>query len=106
YVKRLAPQWRLVLSGTPLENRLTELASLMDWVDDFALEPKWRLAPWHAIHSDGTHDVVGARNLDTLRERLAPSSLRRVRKEVLSQLPPRTDIRVPVELTAEQAGAH
>jgi superfamily II DNA or RNA helicase len=106
FVKRLQPRYRLVLTGTPLENRLDELASLMDWVDDLALEPKWRLAPWHCLFADGSREVVGARNLDTVRARLEGSTLRRVRKDVLRQLPPRTDTRVPVLLTAEQKGAH
>jgi hypothetical protein len=44
-VKRLAPRWRLALTGTPLENRLEELASIVEWIDDMALEPRWRLAP-------------------------------------------------------------
>ena len=43
-VKRLDPPYRLVLTGTPMENRLDELASIVEWVDDLALEPKWRLA--------------------------------------------------------------
>ncbi len=89
YVKRLEPRYRLVLTGTPMENRLEELASIMDWVDDHALEPKWRLAPLHSVSADGAREVVGARHLGTLRERLAPSLLRRVRSDVLSQLPPR-----------------
>ncbi len=62
-----------MLTGTPMENRLEELASLMDWVDDHALEPKWRLVPWHTVHADGRRAAAGARNLDTLRERLAPT---------------------------------
>jgi len=45
YVKCLRPSYRLVLTGTPMENRIDELASIYDWVDSFALEPKWRLAP-------------------------------------------------------------
>jgi len=40
-VKRLDPKYRLVLTGTPMENRLDELASIVEWVDDLALEPKW-----------------------------------------------------------------
>src|SRR5690606_3128015 len=47
YVKALKPEYRLVLTGTPMENRFEELASIMDFVDDTALEPKWRLVPWH-----------------------------------------------------------
>ncbi len=98
-VKRLDPPYRLVLTGTPMENRLEELASIVEWVDDLALEPKWRLVPWHMAPG-------GARNLDTLRERLAGCMVRRVRKDVLSQLPERTDARVGVEMTPEQQAAH
>jgi SNF2 family DNA or RNA helicase len=106
FVKRLEPRNRLVLTGTPMENRLDELASVMDWVDEHVLEPKWRLAPWHATLCDGVQEVAGARNLDTLRRRLAPVMLRRIRQEVLDQLPPRTDTRVPAELTAAQKAEH
>ncbi len=98
-VKRLDPPHRLVLTGTPMENRLDELASIVEWVDDLALEPKWRLVPWHMA-------APGARNLDTLRQRLSGCMLRRVRQDVLSQLPERTDARVGVEMTPEQQAAH
>jgi hypothetical protein len=105
-VKRLDPPYRLVLTGTPMENRLDELASIVEWVDDLALEPKWRLAPWHTAPVEGRAEIGGARHLDTLRARLADCMVRRVRAEVLSQLPARTDTRVPVELTAEQQEEH
>jgi superfamily II DNA or RNA helicase len=107
YVKALAPAYRLVLTGTPLENRYDELASIMDFVDDLALEPKWRLTPLHSVTSgDGSKGATGARHLSALRARLAPVMLRRVRREVLAQLPSRVDTRVPVELTAPQRDAH
>ena len=105
-VKRLDPPYRLVLTGTPMENRLDELASIVEWVDDLALEPKWRLAAWHTTPVDGKTEIGGARNLDTLRTRLATCMVRRVRQEVLSQLPARTDTRIPIEMTAEQIDEH
>ena len=105
-VKRLDPPYRLVLTGTPMENRLDELASIVEWVDDLALEPKWRLAAWHTTPVDGKAEIGGARNLDTLRTRLATCMIRRVRHEVLSQLPARTDTRIPIEMTAEQMDEH
>jgi SNF2 family DNA or RNA helicase len=105
-VKRLDPPYRLVLTGTPMENRLDELASIVEWVDDLALEPKWRLASWHTTPVDGTTEIGGARNLDTLRTRLAGCMVRRIRAEVLSQLPARTDSRVSIEMTAEQMEEH
>ena len=101
-VKGLSPPYRLVLTGTPMENRIDELASVVEWVDDQALEPKWRLSALHAIHADGKREVTGVRNLDTLRERLKACMLRRVRQDVLEQLPSRTDTRVPIEMTAPQ----
>ncbi len=107
YVKALAPRYRLVLTGTPMENRFEELASIMDFVDDAALEPKWRLVPWHSMSiGSGARGMAGARHLDTLRQRLSDVMLRRVRKEVLSQLPSRTDTRVPVEMTPPQQLEH
>ena len=105
-VKGLAPQYRLVLTGTPMENRIDELASVVEWVDDMALEPKWRLSSLHSIRSDGRREVVGARNLDTIRARLKQCMCRRVRQDVLDQLPPRTDTRVPIEMTEVQKAAH
>jgi superfamily II DNA or RNA helicase len=105
-VKGLAPPFRLVLTGTPMENRLEELASIVEWVDDHAMEPKWRLPAFHAVHAEGRREVVGVRHLDTLRERLRPCMLRRIRREVLDQLPPRTDTRIPVELTEPQREEH
>lgn len=104
YVKTLEVPYRLVLTGTPMENRLDELASLLEWVDSLAIEPKWRLGPWHAQH--GAQGVIGARHLDTLRLRLSGCMLRRVRKDILRQLPARTDNRVPVELTPQQREEH
>ena len=105
-VKRLTPTYRLVLTGTPMENRIDELASIVEWVDDMALEPKWRLSALHATRADGRHEIVGVRRLDTLRDRLKGCMVRRIRQDVLDQLPPRTDTRVPIELTAEQMEEH
>lgn len=107
YVTSLAPAWRLVLTGTPMENRLEELATLLDWVDDTALAPKWRLVPWHtAWDTRGREQRVGARHLSTLRQRLAPCMLRRIRREVIEQLPPRSDARLPVVMTSQQREEH
>jgi superfamily II DNA or RNA helicase len=105
-VKGLNPPYRLVLTGTPMENRVEELASIVEWVDDMALEPKWRLPALHAMRADGKREIIGVRHLDTLRERLRPCMVRRVRQEVLDQLPPRTDVRVPVEMTEAQMQEH
>ncbi len=68
YVKALSPAWRLVLTGTPMENRLEELASLLDWVDDLALAPE--VAARCLVHVRGQRTGAVRSNLDTLRTRL------------------------------------
>lgn len=106
-VKQLEPRYRLVLTGTPIENRLDELVSIVEWVDGFALEPKWRVNPWHAITADGDGGgTIGVRGLDTLRERLEPWMLRRVREDVIAELPPRSDSVLRVSVTRAQLELH
>ena len=109
-VAELGSRYRLVLTGTPMENRIDELGALVDLVDDVALEPKWRLAAEHVVRSEGpgpnAAPTAVLKGLGGLRTRLSSVLLRRVRHDVLSDLPPRTDTRVPVELSAEQRAEH
>ena len=63
-------------------------------------------SPGTALTPTESEKWSGARNLDSLRARLAPVLLRRVRAEVLAQLPARQDTVIPVDLTAEQRDAH
>ncbi len=105
-VKQLDVPYRLVLTGTPLENRLDELASIMDWVDPSVIAPKWRLGPAHSVLADGANEIVGVQRLDALRTRLAPRMLRRRRAEVLSELPERTDTVRRVAMTPAQRIEH
>ncbi|MFV8755067.1 DEAD/DEAH box helicase [Nannocystaceae bacterium ST9] len=105
-IKQIDAPYRLVLTGTPLENRLDELASIMDWVDPQILAPKWMLAPAHQILADGERDVIGMGNLGRLRARLEPRMLRRRRAEILADLPERTDTVINVEITQAQRQEH
>jgi hypothetical protein len=60
-----------------------------------------------AHHAGGWKgEIGGARNLETLRTRLTGCMVRPVRQEVLAQLPPRADTRIPIEMTAEQMDEH
>src|SRR5207245_2981511 len=65
-VKRLDPPYRLVLTGTPMENRLDELASMVEWVGDLALGARWGLARWDTTHVDGQTAEEGARNHESM----------------------------------------
>jgi superfamily II DNA or RNA helicase len=100
-VKRLRCRYAVVLTGTPLENKLEELYSIVQFVDDRRLGPAFQFLHDHrVVDEEGT--LKGYRNLDKIREKLEPILLRRTRAEVLSQLPARTDNMVYVEMADAQ----
>jgi superfamily II DNA or RNA helicase len=104
-VKRLPAEHAIVLTGTPLENRLEELHSIVEFVDRFRLGPMFRFLAGHQV-TDDTGRVVGYRHLARIAETLKPVLLRRGKTEVLKQLPERLDKLFFVPMTEEQARYH
>src|SRR5215213_810013 len=100
-VKKLQSRYAIVLTGTPLENRLEELYSIVQFVDDRRFGPAFEFLHEHRV-LDENGALKGYRNLDKIREKLAPILLRRTRDEVLTQLPARTDNVVYVEMAEPQ----
>ncbi len=104
-VKRIPSRYAFVLTGTPLENRLEDLYSLVQVVDQRILGPLWRyLVDFHVTDERGK--VLGYRNLSLLRKRLAPIMLRRDRRLVRDQLPDKIVQRLDVVMTAKQRELH
>jgi superfamily II DNA or RNA helicase len=104
-VKKLPAQYAIVLTGTPLENRLEELHSIVEFVDRFRLGPTFRfLAEHQTLDPEGR--VVGYRNLGTISETLAPVLLRRTKSEVLKDLPGRMEEHLFLPMTPEQKAMH
>ena len=104
-IKKMQSRYAIVLTGTPLENRLEELYSIVQFVDDRRLGPAFQFLHDHRIE-DANGKLLGYRNLDKIRERLAPIFLRRTRGEVLTQLPARTDNTIYVEMSEAQRGPY
>lgn len=99
--KSLKSRFALVLSGTPLENRLEELYTVVSFVDSQSLGPAYRFLHKHRMVDDDGR-VKGYRELDSLREVLRPILLRRTRESVMLQLPERTTEIVRIRPTDEQ----
>jgi superfamily II DNA or RNA helicase len=104
-VKRIRSPYAIVLTGTPLENRLEELVSIVDFVDQHRLGPTFRFLDRHQDR-DETGRVTGYRALDTIAETLSPIVLRRRKREVLKQLPERVEKHLFVPMTEEQLRHH
>ena len=104
-IKSLRSRFALVLSGTPLENRLDELYSVVQFIDDRRLGPGFRFFNQHRV-VDEKGKVLGYKNLSQLRETLRPILLRRTRDSVSLELPPRTTEIVRIPATDEQLAMH
>ena len=104
-VKQVASPYAYVLTGTPLENRLEELISIVQFVDQYRLGPTFRLLHEHQDR-DEVGKVVGYRNLDQIGKTLAPILIRRHKDEVIDQLPERIDNNIFVAMTPRQRKHH
>lgn len=104
-VKRLKSRYAFILTGTPIENRIDELYSLMDFLDPRALGPLFRFNR-EFYQFDERGRPSGYRNLAGLHERVAPYMLRRRKSDVETELPDRTDRQHFVKLTPKQQAAY
>jgi superfamily II DNA or RNA helicase len=84
---RLTAGWRVTLSGTPIENRLDELWSQMHFLNRGLLGGRRDFQDRYARPIADGVAAAAAR----LRERIRPFVLRRVKRDVAPELPPRTD---------------
>ncbi|MDP9036203.1 MAG: DEAD/DEAH box helicase [Myxococcota bacterium] len=98
-IEHVVAQHRVCLTGTPVENHLGELGSIFGWLapgllgDELAFRRFWR----EPIERRGDDERLAA-----LREIIAPYVLRRLKRDVARELPPKTELPCPVELGPKQ----
>ncbi|MGM0164854.1 DEAD/DEAH box helicase [Enterococcus sp. DIV1059_2] len=89
-VARLQPEYRFALTGTPMQNKPEEAFALMSWIapDVFGGITKFREKHVVVGEKFGKRFVdLGYKNLDEIREKMAPFILRRLKKDVADELP-------------------
>jgi len=104
-IKRLRSRYAFVLTGTPIENRIDELRSLVDFLDPAILGPLFRFNR-DFYDFDNRGRPVACKNLSQLHERVRPILLRRRKAEVETELPPRTDRQLMVAMSEAQKKAY
>ena len=97
--KTLVARSRFALTGTPIENRLSELWSIFDFLMPGYLPPYKRFRERFEAPIVQEGDAQAQENLRRL---VAPFILRRMKADVLSDLPEKVETAVGSELTAEQ----
>ena len=98
-VRNIEADWTVALSGTPLENHLGELWSLIRTVSPGLL------GSWERFRKQFAEPIERGRDADRLQALsrvVRPFILRRTKKEVLTELPPRTEVVRLAELSEEE----
>ncbi|SEF79616.1 Superfamily II DNA or RNA helicase, SNF2 family [Thermomonospora echinospora] len=104
-VRGIPARSRLALTGTPVENHLTELWSIMEFVNPGLLGPRSAFRERFAAPIEERGDEAAAA---ALRRVTGPFVLRRLKtdRSIISDLPDKQEIKVYCNLTAEQASLY
>ncbi|MER6527019.1 SNF2-related protein [Streptomyces sp. NPDC001508] len=96
---------RVALTGTPVENDLSELWAILDWTTPGVLGRHSAFRARYAQAVEGGRDPAAAQRLARL---VRPFLLRRRKSDagIAPELPPKTETDHPVPLTGEQAGLY
>ncbi|MFH8257768.1 DEAD/DEAH box helicase [Streptomyces roseolus] len=104
-LRTLTTRARIALTGTPVENNLSELWALLDWTTPGLLGPLRTFRAEYARGAESGEDPEAAGRLAAL---VAPFLLRRKKSDpgIAPELPPKTETDHPVSLTKEQVGLY
>ncbi|MFJ9821659.1 DEAD/DEAH box helicase [Streptomyces sp. NPDC101151] len=104
-LRSIGARARVALTGTPVENNLTELWAILDWTTPGLLGRLGTFRARYAHPVEGGRDPAAAEHLARL---VRPFLLRRRKSDpgIAPELPPKTETDHPVELTHEQAGLY
>ncbi|PIQ25330.1 ATP-dependent helicase [bacterium (Candidatus Blackallbacteria) CG17_big_fil_post_rev_8_21_14_2_50_48_46] len=100
--RSLKAQWRIALTGTPIENHVGDLWSLMDFLNPGLLGSQ---AAFKKYFQKPIQDLQDQESLKQLKARIEPFMLRRVKtdKTIISDLPEKLEMELFCPLTREQA---
>ncbi|KAM7270566.1 hypothetical protein ACFE04_029780 [Oxalis oulophora] len=89
-------QHRVLLTGTPLQNNIGEMYNLLNFLQPSSF-------PSLSSFEEKFNDLTTAEKVEELKKLVAPHMLRRLKKDAMQNIPPKTERMVPVELSAVQA---
>lgn len=106
-IKRLNPKHTLVITGTPIENKLIDIYSILNIIDPYFFGPLWNFSYQYCLFDPEKHNKInGYYNLQKLNEKLGDILVRREKRKVIDELPNLQQYNIPVLLSPLQAEYH
>lgn len=109
-LKRLRAAYKTGLSGTPVINAPHEFWSVLNWLYPQRYNSFWnfykRYVDFEVIYPHGYHKILGPKNERRLLEQIEPFYVRRLKMDVLKDLPDKYYTEIPVELGPRERRAY
>jgi len=106
-LKKIEAKHKLVITGTPIENKLIDIFSIMGILNPNFFGPLWEFSYQHCLFDPERHNKInGYYNLKSLNKNLDKILIRREKRKVIDQLPNIQQTNIPVELSPLQADYH
>ncbi len=106
-LKKIKTKHTLIITGTPIENKLIDLFSIVAIFDQYFLGPLWEFSYQHCLFDpEKPNKINGYYDLKKLKSKLSAILIRREKREILKDLPNLQQIDVPIGFTPLQAEYH
>lgn len=125
-LKKIRAEHKLGLSGTPADDKPQDFWSILNWLYPRTFTSFWRFFNYHCLvlyhdetgsqcgclqktgkgHKRAYREVVGTANEKELHRQIKPYYVRRLKEDVLDELPDKYYETIPVELTQQQRRAY
>lgn len=106
-IKRIKSKYAWALTGTPMENAPQELWSILNWLYPHSFSSYWKFVDQYCVVNEFTNDQgkdirvpCGAISPKEMHELLQPCMIRRLKVDVLPDLPEKQYVSIPVEMAA------
>jgi SNF2 family DNA or RNA helicase len=100
-IKKLRARRRIAMTGTPISNRANEIWNIIDFCQPGILGNYWTFLQRYCLKNQWG-GIFGYQNMDELREKLKRYMIRRLKHEVLPELPAKIITDIPLELSEEE----
>lgn len=98
-IKAIKRKHSLVLTDSPIDDKLIDLYSIVGFVDPYFLTPLWEFSYQHCLFDSTEKDkITGYYNLSALKKKVESILLRRHKHEVIKQLPNINEVNIPIRM--------